>query len=131
MIVHGGLPNLRNTLSSQLLLCFCGALLLSLVFFMAGFEVASSCVSDACRGIGALLHFAILSSFAWTVVQAIHLRSVVAAVRGLQPDRPDRLRLYNLLAWGEWNVTSVCRYMHVVADRSKILSWSRIVLVVV
>lgn len=98
MAVHGGVAKLRQTLPSQLLLGLCASLAVSLTFFIIASYIATSPVPTSCQAVAVVLHYAILASFGWMVVQGLHLYAVVVIVLGLRMEH--RLRLYTIFALG-------------------------------
>ena len=107
LLVHGCVASLRHSMPSKLLLGLCTALAMSLTFFIAATYLAASPVPGSCQAVAVLLHYSILASFGWMVVQAANFYAVIIVVMGLRMG--FRLRIYNVLAWGKFHASIVVK----------------------
>ena len=98
LLVHGCVASLRHSTPSKLLLGLCTALAMSLSLFIAATYLAASPVPGSCQAVAVLLHYSILASFGWMVVQAANFYAIIIVVMGLRMGL--RLRMYNMIAWG-------------------------------
>ena len=91
---------MRRKTAQRIIINFCLALLLLLSTFMliTNITITSAMV---CHSVSALLHFLLLSTFAWTTVQAFFLYK--KAVRATKNRGSNRKSFYVcfVLAWGK------------------------------
>ena len=107
ILLHGGLPKLRASIPSQLLLNLCIALLSSLLLFILASQAQGDLIQCRTWAIG--LHYFWLSAMGWMLVQGVNLYGLIVTVLGLRMDR--RLKLYYLGAWGEMITYLFCMYV--------------------
>ena len=70
---------------------------LSLLFFLTG-VLANVGGESVCLWVGAMLHYALLSSFTWMGIEVFHTFWLVYMVFSPSP----RLYTWNVIGFGEW-----------------------------
>ncbi|XP_074663095.1 adhesion G-protein coupled receptor G6-like isoform X2 [Tubulanus polymorphus] len=87
---------LRKDIPSQLLICLCIALFCVNAVFVFGSHVQTDDIP--CKVVGILLHYFLLSSFTWMLVEAFYM--YLALVKVFQPYFSRLLLKFSLVGWG-------------------------------
>ncbi|XP_012553637.1 adhesion G-protein coupled receptor G4 isoform X1 [Hydra vulgaris] len=89
--------NLRKKLPQRILICLCISLMGLLLVFLIGAEKTSPI--QLCQVIAAVLHYFILSTFCWMLVEAFNLYLSFVIVFNKRNDS-NVFRIANIFAWG-------------------------------
>ena len=96
---------LRRKLPIRIQLSLCVSLLIFLVIFISGSERTKHRLS--CQMIAGLLHYFMMTTFAWMCVTAVHLYLLLVKVRRMESEVFRRFfTKVSILAWGKLNTSS-------------------------
>ena len=88
---------LRGKLPSKILISLCSSMIIFLVVFLSGIEQSKHRIS--CQVIAVLLHYFMMTSFAWMCVAAVNLYILLVLI--FRKGNDDRFFIRaSIIAWG-------------------------------
>ncbi|CAI9743540.1 adhesion G-protein coupled receptor G6-like [Octopus vulgaris] len=73
VIIHAYFKNLWKLIASKILVNLCSSLAATYLTFLVGFQAYITERTAVCKAVAALLHYFLLTSFLWMIVEAIHI----------------------------------------------------------
>eukprot|EP00106_Octopus_bimaculoides_P009406 XP_014776848.1 PREDICTED: G-protein coupled receptor 126-like [Octopus bimaculoides] len=97
VIIHAYFKTLWKLIASKILVNLCSSLAATYLIFLVGFQEYITEITAVCRAVAALLHYFLLSSFMWMIVEAIHIYLGLFVFKTI---RSSFIKRSSILVWG-------------------------------